>query len=694
MKGHTKEYFHLFLEAKEKYIERDVKDQLGLDCTEYKNIYNKISKILSSPTGIGIDSQHIRQQLVIEERLNPELSIKIKESLDMFQVIRDAVTDKVYDLTNKTLWIQAIRFALLYYSARTIKVNHGLPENYTHIANSLHHLKTIGFNIESIDGYIKADDTELLRLATAIDYRVAKLGKQGLVIFNSIVDKNFSRNEQRFFFYRRRKTIPTIQKPAPPYGYLFNLFCKHTNSIPKIKNKDKTKLLNEIQGLSTHLATILDIDTMSPWDNINVGSENILEKLTEWVLYPELFYIPQISPIHGKKIFPRIFELIDNNSSECLNEIKTTSKVLEKIEDIISQQGAISGELTEDQIFKLCSGITTLEKLKHILKSISKPSSEINKGYSSPFDAHKSNIRETPLIKTKTGYIVANIATYNNAKYRSLLKLSQSHNKKTEQRLGYALEGFIKESLDESNIDYLHNTKYLTPDYIKQATNTNRDKGECDFIIESSEYIYLVEVKKKGLTKESLSGNGLPLLLDTTLSFLKSINQLAIAELILLNEGEIEFTNSDKKIQLNDREIFKLVISFEDMASLQCDNIKSSLLYGLYNTKISVSDNTANDISNKINKTIEEFTLIQAELSKKGEKYRNAPFHDISYLSIPQLLTILDDVNDNEDLSHNIYCSNSVVYSLMDWYASYKVSRESKLLRENKNIFKKSVLIN
>lgn len=66
----------------------------------------------------------------------------------------------------------------------------------------------------------------------------------------------------------------------------------------------------------------------------------------------------------------------------------------------------------------------------------------------------------------------------------------------------------------------------------------------------------------------------------------------------------------------------------------------------------------------------------------------------MSYLSTPQLLTLLDDVNNNEDLSHNIYLSNSVSYGLMDWYASYKASKKSKMLKEHKGVFKNTVLVN
>lgn len=693
MKGFTNDYYQLFLEAKDSFIETDLKKKLDGDFSDYKVIYSEVSKLLHSPSGIQIDSLFIRKQLVIEEKLNPKSAENINESLKVFLSIRDAVTTKVLRFNNKEPWIKAIHFSLLYFLYRKKKADQGALEEDNIIANSLVYLKKKGFNINCIDGRIEADDTELTRLSSAIDYRVKKLGKQGFVNFVSIIARNYSGNEQRFFFHRRRKVLHTPLLPSPPHGYLFNLFCKNLNSSCKLKAKKQEQLFDEIQDLSTHLATILDIDKMSPFSNLNVGPENIVEKLREWVLYPEVFYIPQISLKHGKRIFPRLFELINNNTEDALSEIMKTSRVMEKIEDSISQNGSISGELTEEKILSLCIGVDTPKNIKKILNSISKPADEINKGYISPFDAYKSNIREFPLIKTGTVYILANIATYNAAKYRALIRASDKYNPKTEQRLGYALEDFIKECFDKSNIQYHHSIEFPTPEYVQLITNTQRDKGECDFVIETSEYVYLIEVKKKGLTKESHSGSSLHLLADTALSFLKSINQLTVAEIMLLNEGKISCSNCDKELELNQREIFKLVISLEDMASLQCDNIKSNILYGLYGQRVDVDDNSYDHLADKINKTLEEFTLLQAELIKKGGKYQHTPFHRVSYLSIPQLLTLLDDVNNNDDLSDNIYRSNSVVYSLMDWYASYKAAKTSKLLKERKDIFKNTVLV-
>lgn len=694
MKGFTNEYYQLFVEAKNSFNEAELKAALDGDIADYKTIYNEIDRLLNDSSGMGIDVHHTRLQLVIEEKLNRKSSGEINESLRAFQAIRDAVKGKVLEFSRKPPWIKSIQLALLYYSHRKIKAEHGLPDEYEFIATSLTYLNNKGFKIEFIDGHINPNDIELKKLFTAIEYRTKKLGKSGFISFMSAIQNKFSEDEQRFFFYRRRQTMPTTQERLPPHGYAFNLFCKNLDSSKKLKVIDQKRLLEEIQTLSTHLATILDLDKMSPWANINVNQDNIIQKLTEWVLYPEVFYIPQISPIHGKKIFPRIFQLIDNNTDEGLSDIIRTSKVMEKIEDFIYQKGAICGELSEEEIINLCLDVDSRDNIKAILKSISAPAIEINKGYTSPFDAQKTNIREIPLIKTKSGYIVTNVGTYNLAKYRALLKVSQMHNPKTEQRLGFALEDFIKENFDRSNIKYIHSFNYSAPAYIRDVANTKRDKGECDFVIETNEYVYLIEVKKKGLTKESQSGSSLHMIIDAALSFIKSVNQLTVAELILLNEGRISSSNGNEVVELNGRDIFKLVISMEDMASLQCDNIKSSLLHGFYNTKISVADSAFNEDADKINKIIDEFSLLHAELMKKSEKYKSTPFHCLSYLSTPQLLTILDDVNNNEDFGSNIYHSNSVVYSLMDWYASYKAAKSSNLLKQNKNVFKNTVLVN
>ncbi|MFS1467057.1 hypothetical protein BCU33_013380 [Vibrio lentus] len=694
MKGLTKDFYQLFLEAKGSFVESEVIIELDGDISNYNDIYEKISLQLQEPSGIGIDSLPIRKQLVIEAKLTPELTESINQSLDSFMAIRAATRDKVTKFCNKAAWIKAIHFSFIYFSHRKVPVNFGHPDEYDFIANSLSYLKAKGFHIECIDGLIRSDDSELTRLSQAIDIRAKKLGQVGFKTLTSVLNDHFSKDQQRFFFYRKRPTLPIAQKPHPPHGYVYNLVCKYIDLPCKLNKSQQANLLNEIQDLSTHLATIIDIDKMSPWSSINTSSENILEKLQEWVLYPEVFYIPQISPIHGKVIFPRLFELIDNNTSDTLSEIDKASKVMNRIEDAILKDAYIYGYFSEKGICQLCADIDSPANIKKIVESLSKPSYEINKRYITPFHAVKSNLREFPLIKTKTGYVVANIATYNVAKYWALLRLSEKYNSKAEQRLGYALEDFVKESFDNANIMYHHSFKFLSPDYIKQIAKTNRDNGECDFIIESKDYIYLIEVKKKGITKESQAGSSLHMLFDASLSFFKSINQLTVAELILLNDGEICNSENGEKIELKDRTIYKLVISLEDMASLQCDNIKNSLLQSLYGAQINVLDSSYSSITNKINKTLEEFTFLHQELITKGERYQHVPFHCVSYLSTPQLLTLLEDVYSNDDFSNHINRSNTIVYSLMDWYASYKASKSNKLIKENEEVFKNKVLIN
>ena len=693
MKGFTGKYFQLFLDAKASFIEDDVKTELGSDGYDYKIIYDAISKILSNNSGIGVDSLHTRQQLIIEERLNPRKSTEIKQALFVFQCIRDATTSNVSDFNNNELWSKAIKLALLYTLKNKNQSNYGVPEEYKLIADSLLYLRNLGFKIESVDGRIKKNDSELAKVFTAIDYRVNKLGREGFFSFTAAINRNYSWSDKRYYFYRRRPTIPDAQIPSPPHGYVYNLFCKYLNSSCTLKVKNQERLLGEVQDLSTHLATILDIDKMSPWSHIYVDKDNIADKLTEWVLYPEIFYIPQISPIQGRRMFPRLFELIESIPEHGKTEIVKACRIMEKIEDEISTKGRTYGEFTSEEIYDFCIGIDTSDNIKSILESISKPANNINKNYLSPFDAKKSNIREYPLAKTNQGYFVTNTGTYNIAKYRALLNISLKHHPKSEQRLGFALEAFIKENFDKSNIKYNYNVKYLAPEYVKKISNTNRDQGECDFVIETGEYIYLIEVKKKGITKNSLSGHGLDLFHDATLSFLKSINQLTIAEIILLKDGRINFTNSDDTLILNGRSIFKLVISFEDMASLQCDNIKSSLLNGLYNIQIDVTDSSNREIVEQINKSIDEFTLLHSELIETEEKYKNSPFYHVSYLSTPQLLTLLDDVDGNDDFCSKISRSNTVIYSLMDWYASYKLLKENNLVTGHEEIVKNPIVI-
>lgn len=692
MQGHTGQYYLLFLQAKDKYIKEGMGSEFELDPSGYRKTYEKIKNTLENKDGMGIDSLNTRLQLTIEEKLSPNSSCEIRRSLSVFCVVRDAVAKNVLDFSNKKEWVEAIICAMQYQESKHSVARPYVPEEYSCVSESIFELNKLGFKIESIDGLINVRDPEFLRLTCAIDYKVSKLGGVGFDVFNELIVNMFSVRDMRFFFFRRRKVLSSSQKPNLPYGYLFNLFCKNIGNKTKVKKHKVGKKFKEVEKLSMHLSTILEIDKMTPYSNIYVTHENILEKLQEWILYPEVFYIPQMSTNHGKIIFPRLFELIDGFPEDCLKEIKLVTAILQRIEDALIHSKCISGIFSKDELWGLCKDIANRDELSRILNMVSVSSSSINQDYKTPFDSYRANIKEVPLVRRHPDYVVVNIATYNIGVYRTLLKVSLAVYPGTERKLGFALEKFIKERLDKSNIENHHSFKYFVPDPLKISLGTNRHEGECDFIVESKEYIFLVEVKKKGLTKKSWSGDIASILTDTTLSFVKSINQLSIAELILLSEKKI-VSKSGTEIQLKQRDIFKLVISFDDMASLQTDSIKNGLLSGLYNSVISAQGANFDNIED-INKILSEFTAAHIELARWGEKYKKNPFHDISYLSTPQLLTILENANNNEEFELNICRTNSVNYSLMDWYASYTQAKGNKSFAEYKSVFKKSTMIN
>lgn len=692
MQGNTGKYYLLFCEAKNNYNMEEMMQKLGSDPSDYNNIYKRIRDILECEDGVAVDSSRTRLQLVIEQKLTPKISDKIKESLLIFGVIRDAVERKIIRYDEKLKWIEAIKYSLLYQDHKKLKITLNFPEEYNLIANSISKLRGDGFKVQSIDGLIMQNDPEIFRLSEAIDYRVSKLGSDGFFHFNNEMAKNFSVDDMRFYLYRRRELVFSGQKPKLPFGYLFNLFSKYTGKKSKFKKRVLLTKFNDVKNLATHLATIIDVDKMSPYSNISVSHENIIEKLRDWVLYPEIFYVPQISSIHGKIIFPKLFYFIDDLPVNCRNEVNLVTSILQRIEDVLIRQKYISGQFTESELFHLCKDIVGRDEFLRVLSKISVSCALVNESYKTPFDACNANVKEIPLIKTNEAYVLANIATYNIAIYRTLLNITLSYDSNAEKKLGFALEAFIKERLGESGITFHHSFKYPVGNFIRDAIDTKRQEGECDFIVESNDYILLMEVKKKGLTKESWSGDIISLMIDTTFSFIKSINQLSIAELMLINKGKI-VSKSGEEIFLEGRDVFKLVVSLEDMASLQCDGIKNSLLLGLCGVNINADDVNLVDIR-KINKSLDEFAKIYSALSKEGEKYAKNPFHDISYISTPQLLTVLEDSFDNEGFVRNITHSNAVIYNLMDWYASYKASKNNKLIKDNNPILKRSSLIN
>ncbi|MCC5651434.1 hypothetical protein LC609_16670 [Nostoc sp. XA013] len=78
----------------------------------------------------------------------------------------------------------------------------------------------------------------------------------------------------------------------------------------------------------------------------------------------------------------------------------------------------------------------------------------------------------------------------------------------------------------------------------------------------------------------------------------------------------------------------------------------------------------------KLNDKLDEFKLQFNELIQIDPIRAKNPFYNCWFLSVPQLLILLDNVNSSDDLKRELWRTRSITTSSLDFYREYEYARK------------------
>ncbi|OYV39073.1 MAG: hypothetical protein B7Z81_03790 [Acidocella sp. 20-61-6] len=205
--------------------------------------------------------------------------------------------------------------------------------------------------------------------------------------------------------------------------------------------------------------------------------------------------------------------------------------------------------------------------------------------------------------------------------------------------LGKALERFTKEVLLQ------HNIKSCAGDYWIGKT-----RWECDIVVETADVIILIEVKKKPLTRRARAGSDISLVLDLAQSLLDAQKQAGNHEMQLRKEGYLDLHDNGKihRIEINGRNIERIALSFTDFGSFHDRMFLEKFLTAVTTLKFTVSDSKYKKQFDKINQAIASLQD-QNRFLYPEDGLHHRPYFNCWFFSLPQLMIILDGVNDAEE---------------------------------------------
>ena len=205
--------------------------------------------------------------------------------------------------------------------------------------------------------------------------------------------------------------------------------------------------------------------------------------------------------------------------------------------------------------------------------------------------------------------------------------------------------------------------------------------GECDVVVETDDTILFFELKKKPLTRLASTGDELAGLVDLAASLMAAQSQLVRHERILRHNKCITFEDGFR-LDHNGRDVVRVAVPLLDFGGVHDKYMLGQLLAALMGRTLSAHGATPPQETalKKLNKSIEDLTTQMGLLA-------NVPIQPISvfrscwFLSIPQILMLLDGVDGPELLTRRITTMGRVTFRTLDFYRDYSMARSQKLVQ-------------
>ncbi|CAI1055920.1 hypothetical protein [Serratia quinivorans] len=519
-----------------------------------------------------------------------------------------------------------------------------------------------GFPIVEKEDVFYFDETYHHQLTLEIDRLAVSVG--GCNILHAVfecVSNSYDSSQKRFHTFRSLSMGSNRPLPAIPWAYLIALGTKHSNSLGNSENESN---IQELIELLTDIVSIFELQDYTPYESWYVDHHGLTRFLSDGIVFDNLFCIAQMHSGYVSEILDFLV-----NSAEFKN-VRSHGFLIGKI---YNSSLALLNKSLEKQITDISFNVA-----KKTLNLGTKKSSVMinnlllnqtpNKSLGFPPKSTDIDNNFTQLIPFKENYLLLprplSALAFLNSTLNAIIAPDGERNKDNDAMLGHVIERFIKDKLNHYSI------AYRSGNFV---SNDGLVSGESDLTIETENSIIFIEIKKKGMTRLSMSGVDYSILSDLGGGLIHATSQCFKAERVLRCDGEINIEGSPPLIYKSQR-IFKIALTLYDYGSFQDRMTIRSILNNSLGATFKGSDA-------KIDKKLDNWKDHINELSEHIQKLKHfgqlddEPFHSLFFMSTPQLLMILEDKVSSEGIDKALRTLSSVSHSTRDFYKEYSLSR-------------------
>jgi hypothetical protein len=638
-----------------------------------KHIINEISKIISNKNFELVNISELRKlqdQIILQNIIN-DIPLEPYYSIIYTFLGNLNRTPKVISFKYIDDWKKIIKllkeFLIIYSYFQEYKNEYYelLPQHNRIIVvgESAKYFKLKGYEIKVTEGDVSLNPEDYKNIAIDIENSIKSIG--GLNVITSIFKSNEHIYDKELFRFNFIRKLGGFDKKEAdiPVGYLLNISVKHL--FPELAITNIENVYNEILEKSRKFCSLYNVQYYSQFENMFINPEFLPIYLHEIILFDSLFTFFQFRPDDLNNFLEKIFSWVDLDEFKSkigwdLNDgIKIISYIIVKYKNKL-----IPASVFKDDIYKHFKQHISYT-IDLILNAFSHDYLEVNNKYLLPHDTQFIDFQFKPLIKISNHeYILINSSICSMSCYETIISLIRDNiDKNVDDIIGSYTEIFLREELKKKNIIYNYG-EYVNNIY------------ESDLIIESSDTIIVIEIKKKPLKRISRSGDDVNILIDISDSLVDSLIQINRHEIELLKNGKLELESGI--VYLNDRNIEKISLSLLDYGSLQDRAVIEQILQIFMTNKYNPFDKKYQDYFNKLNEKCSVISEQMEEIIRLNPEKTKRPFFDCWFLSLPQLLILLNESNSNDDFKNNLFRSRHITTGTNDFYFQHSYLKKIK----------------
>lgn len=486
----------------------------------------------------------------------------------------------------------------------------------------------------------------------------------------------YDSRQARYHFVNRFSSMLTAVEARVPANFLLQLAAK----FPLARKPWRRDLASwhRLRQVCIDYAALYGVQPHSGfWVTGEGNPSRHSHLLWELAIHDALFTLEQVSPAQLRPITEGLLHGLQTQNALPLDQGRKVRDVVELLTVIHHRASSFRGPVTFklQDIQKMVPHIEKREVSAIVRNHLAHPVSGANQRYVCPTQVQDLSIdsslrdcadfwRRPLLALDSERMLLLDSAACSTASLEVILAVLRNSGV-TDEAVGKSVEEVVLQSIRSCRIK---------PHF--GIFNGNGVKGECDAVIEATDAIILIEVKRKSLTRAARAGSDVFALIDLARSMLKATVQTGVQELQLRRVGSLTLIRPDGEISevlLNGRQILRVAIALQDYGSFQDKRAAEILLSNHQQARFSLMTHVqANMALQKGIKEVNDLSVKLADLNEKlwqqqGEPERWQPNANCWFLSVPQWLTLLDGMQSADDLLRMLTSMSRTLHGSRDF---------------------------